>query len=77
MASTFWIGVIAALIGAACIVFLKETPMRATFEMPDETAPVAIDDHGRRRLPPAGATAGATTGASLALRPTRKSPCAN
>jgi hypothetical protein len=69
MASTFWICIVTALIGAACLVFLKETPMRETFEMPDETPPEAIDDHGRRQLAPAGA--------SLALRPTRKSPCAN
>jgi EmrB/QacA subfamily drug resistance transporter len=73
MASTFWICIVAALIAAACIVFLKETPMRATFEMPEETAPEAIHDHGRRELVPAGAT----TGAGLALRPNRKSPCAN
>ena len=73
MASTFWIGIVAALIGAAFIVFLKETPMRATFEMPEEAEPEAVDDHGRRQLVPAGATAGA----SLALLPTRKSPCAN
>ena len=33
MASTFWIGIGGALIAAVSVLFLKEIPMRSTFEM--------------------------------------------
>jgi EmrB/QacA subfamily drug resistance transporter len=33
LASTFWVGIIGALVGAAAVAFLKEAPMRQTFEM--------------------------------------------
>ena len=38
VASTFWVGIVGALIGAAAMVFLQETPMRVTF---DEVEPVS------------------------------------
>jgi len=37
--ATFWVGIVAAIIAAGFAVFLREEPMRATFEV--ETAPVA------------------------------------
>jgi EmrB/QacA subfamily drug resistance transporter len=33
LASTFWVGIIGALVGAAAVAFLVEAPMRQTFEM--------------------------------------------
>ncbi len=36
--STFWIGIVGALIAAAVVLLLKEVPMRSTWEMP-ESAP--------------------------------------
>lgn len=33
IASVFWVGIVAGLVGAACAVLLRETPMRATFQM--------------------------------------------
>jgi EmrB/QacA subfamily drug resistance transporter len=38
IASTFWVSVIAALVAAVVILFLKEVPMRETFEMHPEPA---------------------------------------
>ena len=32
LASTFWVGIAGAIIAAVCVVFLREEPMRATFE---------------------------------------------
>ena len=32
-ASTFWIGIVAAIAAAGFLLFLRETPMRSTFEM--------------------------------------------
>jgi hypothetical protein len=40
IASTFWVGIVAAVIAAATVLFLHETPMRATFEM---TAPAPVE----------------------------------
>ncbi len=36
--STFWIGIVGALIAAAAVLLLKEVPMRSTWEMPEESA---------------------------------------
>ncbi len=33
IASTFWVGIVGAAIGAVVVLFLEEVPMRATFEM--------------------------------------------
>jgi EmrB/QacA subfamily drug resistance transporter len=33
IASTFWVGIVAALIAAVAVLFLKEAPMRETFEL--------------------------------------------
>jgi EmrB/QacA subfamily drug resistance transporter len=33
IASTFWVSIVAALVAAACMLFLREVPMRQTFEM--------------------------------------------
>jgi len=39
IASTFWVGIVAGVIAAVASLFLRETPMRTTFEMdPDGTA---------------------------------------
>jgi len=38
LASTFWVGIVGALIGAVAVIFLQEVPMRQTFEV---EAPVA------------------------------------
>jgi EmrB/QacA subfamily drug resistance transporter len=35
VASSFWVGIGAAILGAAFVIFLPEVPMRATFEMTD------------------------------------------
>ena len=32
VASTFWVGIVGALIGAVVVLFLREEPMRSTFE---------------------------------------------
>jgi EmrB/QacA subfamily drug resistance transporter len=40
IAVTFWVGIVAAVIGAIVVLFLRETPMRATFEM---TAPAGTE----------------------------------
>ena len=36
IAATFWVGIIAALAAAVFVLFLREEPMRTTFEMPSE-----------------------------------------
>ena len=33
IATTFWVGIVAALVGAVLVIFLVEVPMRATFDM--------------------------------------------
>ena len=33
LASTFWVGIVGAVIAAICVLFLHEEPMRTTFEM--------------------------------------------
>jgi EmrB/QacA subfamily drug resistance transporter len=38
IASTFWVGIVAALLAAVAVLFLKEEPMRETFEVPEVTA---------------------------------------
>jgi EmrB/QacA subfamily drug resistance transporter len=38
VASTFWIGIGGALIAALAVLFIKEFPMRSTFELPPEAA---------------------------------------
>jgi EmrB/QacA subfamily drug resistance transporter len=38
ISSTFWVGIVAAIIAAAFVVFLREEPMRTTFEMEDPAA---------------------------------------
>ena len=52
VASTFWIGIGGALIAAAAVLFLKEIPMRSTFEMP----PDAVE--GKMAEEPSPTTAG-------------------
>ena len=39
IASTFWVSIVAAVIAAICVLFLREAPMRATFEMDPEATP--------------------------------------
>jgi EmrB/QacA subfamily drug resistance transporter len=41
MASTFWVGIVGALIAAVLVLFLQEVPMRQTFEM---TAPSQVPE---------------------------------
>ena len=38
IASSFWVGIGGAIIGAAVVIFLEEVPMRATFEMTETEA---------------------------------------
>ena len=38
IASSFWVGVVAAIVAVIVVVFLPETPMRATFEMTETEA---------------------------------------
>ncbi|MBI3746951.1 MAG: MFS transporter [Chloroflexi bacterium] len=38
IASTFWVSIVAALVAAFAVLFLREAPMRATFEMDPEAA---------------------------------------
>ncbi len=33
VAATFWVGIVGAIVGAVVVLFLREEPMRATFEM--------------------------------------------
>ncbi|MGZ6315097.1 MAG: hypothetical protein ACXWNI_05665, partial [Candidatus Limnocylindrales bacterium] len=70
LASTFWVGIVAALVAAVAMLFLKEAPMRATFEMGEEAAPEAAGAQrvGQLVLEP---------GTGLPFRATTKSPCAN
>lgn len=46
IANTFWVGIVAALIGAVLVLFLREVPMRQTFEMeaPAGEAPAGIPE---------------------------------
>jgi predicted MFS family arabinose efflux permease len=37
IASSFWVGIAAAIVAAIVVVFLPEVPMRSTFEMPEGT----------------------------------------
>jgi EmrB/QacA subfamily drug resistance transporter len=39
MASMVWIGIAGALIAALAVLFLREAPMRSTFDIPEEAAP--------------------------------------
>jgi hypothetical protein len=34
IASSFWVGIAAAIVAVIVVVFIPEVPMRATFEMP-------------------------------------------
>jgi EmrB/QacA subfamily drug resistance transporter len=65
LASTFWIGIVCALVGAAAVALLREAPMRATFEM-GAPAPVSGE----------GATLGQLV-PEPALSAARRLPCAN
>jgi len=40
VASTFWLGIGGALVAAVVVLFLKEVPLRSTFEMPEDAAVV-------------------------------------
>jgi hypothetical protein len=35
IASSFWVGIAAAIVAVIVVVFIPEVPMRATFEMPE------------------------------------------
>jgi EmrB/QacA subfamily drug resistance transporter len=39
LSSSFWVGIVAAIIAVGAVVFLPEEPMRATFEMGEPAAP--------------------------------------
>jgi EmrB/QacA subfamily drug resistance transporter len=45
IAATFWVGIVAAIAAAVSVLFLREEPMRATFEMPSE-APQGATEAG-------------------------------
>jgi MFS family permease len=65
LASTFWVGIVAALLGAAAMLFLEEKPMRATFEMGATEAEAPEQGFSGGLVPEGGMGA---------IRP---SPCAN
>jgi EmrB/QacA subfamily drug resistance transporter len=65
LASTFWVGIIGALVGAAAVAFLQEAPMRKTFEMGEST------DEPKERLGPGQLIP------EPALSIGKRSPCAN
>jgi len=49
IASTFWVSIVAALVAAGFVLFLREAPMRATFEMaPDGLEPAPDAGEGAR-----------------------------
>lgn len=85
VASTFWIGIVGALIAATAMVFLHEAPMRATFEMGEPigqpVVPAMTQAPGRRaprgRGVPVPVAAAAGGAGEAVLRPTRSLPCAN
>jgi len=65
LASTFWVGIVGALVGAAAVAFLKEAPMRQTFEMTEPAdEPAQLAAPGQLVLEPA-------------LSIGKRSPCAN
>jgi EmrB/QacA subfamily drug resistance transporter len=70
LGSTFWVGIVGALIGLVCLVFLKEAPMRATFEMGEEAGPEPDGRPGTVSPLPVGV-------GGLPLRPKPSLPCAN
>jgi hypothetical protein len=39
LAATFWVGIAGALVGAACVLFLQEAPMRETFHVEESVTP--------------------------------------
>ncbi len=44
IASTFWVSIVAALLAAVFVLFLREAPMRETFEMAEEgSAPSGVE----------------------------------
>jgi len=48
IASTFWVSIVAALIAAVFVLFLREAPMRETFEMaPEDAASPGSEASGR------------------------------
>jgi hypothetical protein len=49
VASTFWIGIVGAAIAAIAVLFLKEIPMRTTWEMPVES----VEEKSERPAPTA------------------------
>jgi hypothetical protein len=49
IASTFWVSIVVALVAAVFVLFLREAPMRATFEMaPDGPEPAPNTGEGAR-----------------------------
>ncbi len=42
IASSFWVGVVAAIVAAIVVIFVPEVPMRATFEMEEPAAAAAV-----------------------------------
>ena len=41
IASTFWVGIVGAVLAFVCVLFLQEQPMRATFEIEE---PAVVPD---------------------------------
>ena len=61
IASTFWVSIVAALVAAVFVLFLREAPMRETFEMaPSDAEPPGSEASGRAG---AGTERGPATGA--------------
>jgi EmrB/QacA subfamily drug resistance transporter len=80
LAATFWVGIVAALVGAAAMLFLHEVPMRSTFEIGDATA-AGMAGHGAGEAPAGGLPVPGGRPGQLVPEPVlatrRRAPCAN
>ena len=77
LASTFWVGIVGAVVGAAIVVFLPEAPMRVTFEQ-HETVPASAGA-APRAVPaiPAASSAAVTPEPVAAAASVRPEPVAS
>lgn len=53
--ATFWLGIGGALVAAVVVLFLKEQPLRATYDMPDELGAEGAAESGSHGAVQAGA----------------------
>jgi len=79
LASTFWVGVVGAVVGAALVVFLPEAPMRVTFEeaemSPERPSSVPAPVRGRPQRQPQGAASYIRSLFGRRVTDEREEPC--